>query len=375
MMDKHDGILPICAGKSTIDVARGPVVWEDYSPGGVSFEEFRVKRSIFLLAVMAVCLLALSTRDAWAADTTAPSPEDLKQLFVDGKYAELLPKLNKALSLKGDAANQYDPTDLWKMKAESLLRTRNGSGAAQAFGEVANRSDKPNDAAVATATAILIKKSSSFKYTPKAHDDKAASKPEPIDIIDPDSRKTAFTALFNDMQARASTEVDAAKAGTSMPAIVQAAKDLTDLRAVEVAATGSDTQTKTMLTDLGSKASGMISDALDKMSARITAINDAADGKTPDTGNGLANLNEATGNTKPKNGQPYKAAPPGLTTANVNELRQIIANTGQLKAMCQSMSQTFGDAAFADDLIKVDTVASAAHKSLQDHGKEPKPKE
>jgi hypothetical protein len=322
-----------------------------------------------IVPLLAILLLLPMARVARAAEPTGDSPDQLKQLFDSGKYAELLPKLNKALAAKGPAAAQYQKYDLWNMKGESLLRMHSSSPAAQAFTEAAATADKPEDAAIATATAALIKQSSGLKYMPQARADKSTSRPAPIDIVDPESRKAAFAAFSADLLAKAKPRVDAAAHAQTLPQVIHAVQGLGDLRPVEVAATGSDTQSKQMLGDLATKASQLINGSLDQMSARVTAIGEQAKQKP-----GAAAENPLGGNTK-TNGQPYQAPAPGLTMANAGELRRIINNATQLGIAAKSMTATFGEAGdFKDAVSKAETIITDAHKVLQDNGKEPKPR-
>src|SRR5947209_5284382 len=98
------------------------------------------------LALALMCVIGLSAKGEQKAD----APEDLKRLFDDAKYTELLPKLNKAIALKGPGAAQYDQYMLLHMKAEALLRTHSGPAAMQAFVLAAKAADKPETAMVDT---------------------------------------------------------------------------------------------------------------------------------------------------------------------------------------------------------------------------------
>lgn len=317
--------------------------------------------------LLAILILVPMTR---AAESTGDSPDQLKQLFDSGKYTELLPKLNRALALKGPAAAQYQRYDLLDMKGESLLRMHSSGPAALAFMEAATVAEKPEDAAIATATAALIKQSSGLKYTPQTRADKSTSRPAPIDIVDPESRKEAFAAFSTDLFTKAKPRVDAASHAQTLAQVIRAAQGLGDLRPVEVAATGSDTQSKQMLGDLGTKASQLIDGALDQMAARVTAIGEQAKRKP-----GTAGENALGGGNAKPNGQPYQAPAPGLTMAEVEELHRIIGNATQLGMAAKNMSATFGESGdFKDAVTKAETIITDAHKVLQANGKEPKPR-
>ncbi len=223
-----------------------------------------------ILAAFAILLLA-----PICLAEPAPTSDELRQLFNDGKYKELLPKLNKAIAAKGPGAQQYNKYDLLMLKGEASLHTHSRSSALDAFKQAAVAAAKPEDASIARATALLVQASSpSLKYLPKTKVDKN-EKLQPIDIVETDSRKSAFESLQKDLAANVQPQVDqAAKSGT-LTQIVATVKNLSNIKDIELAATGTDTDFKQMAGDLGTRASGMIDESLDKAKQQVESDMDA----------------------------------------------------------------------------------------------------
>ena len=293
-----------------------------------------------IATIAAVWVLAISSIAVADAPQTS---EQIKQLYTDGKYKDVIMQISKALSMKGPDAAQYDKHDLLLLKGEASLRTKSKSAAADAFKQAATAATEPNDIAIASATAELVKQSNgALKYQPKTKASKD-DKPQPIDIVEPDSRKLAFAAMQTDMVAVAKPKVDAALKSTSLSEVAQEAKDpnLLAVRSVEIAATGSDTESKQMLSDLGHHAYAMMDAPLDKLLERVKKDIDAVN-----------NRNKPT-----QAGQPYNNAA-SSKTAFVTEISNVSDSAKVYDDYARAMQPVFGDATdFNPVLKKVDEIA------------------
>jgi hypothetical protein len=283
-----------------------------------------IKR-LSLLCLAMVLLAALSAR---AADP-APTQDELKQLFDAGNYKDLLPKLSKALAVKGPDAAQYDKYQLLIMKGEASLQTHSKQAASDAFKQAGAAATKPEDAANALGTAELIRQANgALKYVPKAKPAKG-EKPEAIDIVDASSRKLALSALETDMAAKVKPRVDAAVAGNSLPNIMTMVmdKDLVDLKNVELAASGATPDTTQMVGDLGAHASSLMDGALDKMVDEIKSDVEA--------------VNKRNGTNEPTRAGAGNAA----MTVNqfLQDMNSINTNAKAISDYATSMKGMFGD--------------------------------
>jgi hypothetical protein len=229
------------------------------------------------LSFLAVIIVSCSFVRADPAD----SPESLQKLFTDGNYKDLVPRLNKVLALKGSDAAQYNKYDLLLMKGDACLHLHSKSQASDAFKAAAAVTEKADDVSVALATSQLINVSSSnLTYTRRTKTDKD-DKPLPIDIIEPASRKLAFAALEIDLAARIKPKVDAAVKSTSLSQVAQVAtdKELVNLKAVEIASTGTPADTQQMLGDLGTHATTLMDASLEDLAQRLHSDVDAVNNR------------------------------------------------------------------------------------------------
>jgi hypothetical protein len=303
------------------------------------------------LSLLCLALMLFAASPVRAADPP-PTPDELKQLFDAGNYKELLPKLNKALAVKGPDAAQYDKYQLLTMKGEASLQTHSKQVAADAFKQAGAAATKPEDVATALGTAELIRQANGqLKYLPKAKPSKD-EKPEPIDIVDAASRKLALSALETDMAARVKPKVDAAVAGASLPQILTAVKDkdLLELKNVELAASGSSPDTTQMIGDLGAHAASLMDTALDKMYEQLKSDVDAVN-----------NRNGSAAAAKP--GAPSTSM---TITQFVKDMTDIQTNSKAIGDYATSMKGMFGDGTDLKPVLqKATEIQTQATKLLQ----------
>src|SRR5436190_3879236 len=134
-----------------------------------------------------------------AALSSAPSSAELHKLFDDENYAQFLKELPIAMSAKDQSA--YDRYDLLTLKGEALLKTKADAAAADAFRDAAKAAKSDDAASLARATELLVRRSRQELYTPAPHDRSQTASTAAIDIIEKESRKSAFAALYADEQA------------------------------------------------------------------------------------------------------------------------------------------------------------------------------
>src|SRR5213082_2469147 len=139
-------------------------------------------------------VIAFFLRSSWAlaAETkppAGPSAEQLHQMFNQGNYADVLKQLRAVLALKD--APGYDQYDLLTLKGETLLRMKVDTEAADSFRDAAKIAKSPDQASLARATELLLRRSHNEAYTPKQRDSKSPSTmpASPIAVINLESRK------------------------------------------------------------------------------------------------------------------------------------------------------------------------------------------
>ena len=136
------------------------------------------------------------------------------------------------------------------IRGEAYLQLKQQSSAIQAYTQAGKETTDPTKAGVAKAMVTLLQKSHAFSYTPKPSND--PTKPSaPLNLLDPNDRKMALAALFDDEWKPTQAKIDAYKkqGTTSLVPILQAASLAGEMRGLELAATGDDKQTSTALSD------------------------------------------------------------------------------------------------------------------------------
>ena len=179
-----------------------------------------------------MCMALLSMLSAGIVCADSPDLQAAQQKFDAGQYPEALRLISAGLNgtKPDDATGQRYQ---WLMlRGECLLRINQRSAATNVFQVAVKCAPDVKSTAIARADALLVKASPSGKYIPKAGG-------EPIDILDPDSRKNAFNALREDMTKTVQPKYQAAMDGTTLPPMMNVLPSVLDLGYLEYAATGS----------------------------------------------------------------------------------------------------------------------------------------
>jgi len=158
------------------------------------------------------------------------------------------------------------------LKGECHLRAKAFSPAAEAFAAAAKDPQAaPSERAIAAAHGMLIKQSKGPAYTPKpVPPDK--TRPAPIDILDPESRKRAFAAMLADELAANEAKLAEAKAAKTLGPVAAVFKPLAAMEGLELAAAGDAVKIRAIEGDLADRAKRNIADALRALSKRVGEI-------------------------------------------------------------------------------------------------------
>jgi hypothetical protein len=209
---------------------------------------------------------------------TTPEVAQLREQFAQQKYADVLRNVARLLALRGESAKAYDRYELFTLRGEAYLRTKAPSVAAEAFKSAAKETKDPVQQARAQATGLLIRRSKATGYVPRTAAKPADSNPpaltraklEPsLPIVEEADRKIALEALLADEMAVIEPKLKAATSATSLVPIIEATKALSDIRVLELAASGKDDRTKALSADLGTHAHQLISPEVRSMSTRV----------------------------------------------------------------------------------------------------------
>jgi hypothetical protein len=316
--------------------------------------------------LFAALVFLASGRAALAADPL-PTAAEIHQLFDEGKYPQVLQKLQRVLILKGAAAKPYDRHDLLRLRGETQLHLKSAVPAAQSFTEAADATEDAAAIAVDRATALLIKRSPQLAYAPKNNGKAkpaagaAAAAAEPIPIVDPASRKKALGALFEDEWAAAGPKLKAVAEAKQLSVILDAVPMIRDLRSLELAATEKDERTKKVLGDLATRARDLLAKAVTDEGKKVDAIEKTANesieiqdfGRDPKS-NGRGTKIETQWKKR------------GLNRNDAGTLRDSLTLMGKVAAACHEMADALGDKStdFAPVRADAEKVAKKADSVL-----------
>lgn len=228
----------------------------------------------------ALTLAILIAHPPSAQGQVVAGSEEVHQLVADKRYPEALQRITAALALRGPAAKSVDRCDLFMLKAECHLQMRAVSMAIEAFNNAAREAELLSDdrrQLIASADVALLKASKAFAYTPKAVPDK--TRPKPIDILDPASRRQAFLAMLVDELSANESKLKAAKTAKSLPPIAALFNPLNEMEGLELAAKEGSTEAEkvgSLRKEVAESAKKMLADALRSMSNRIGDIDKEA---------------------------------------------------------------------------------------------------
>jgi len=205
--------------------------------------------------------------------------DELKSAFDEQQYRVVLQQINRIQPNK-KILPDYGAYNLDMLKAESCLRLRMNSQALDAFAMAGKDAPNRPAAALASATALLLKRSTNLQYTPRhavlagpgstAASGTAHSAAFDLTIAAP--RPAALNALLGDEQSDVKAKSGAVEKGSSLLPIAALAKTLEDLEVLELAATGATeyvTQERTLLAGVAEK---LMKASLAQMTISVHAI-------------------------------------------------------------------------------------------------------
>jgi hypothetical protein len=295
--------------------------------------------------VLVWCALACCQLSA-RAQADAGAEAELQQMLKDGQYQPAIQRASRALALKGESAKSVNRAKVYMLKGEAQLHLKQGAQAIDSFAGAAREAKDPKDAALATATEALVRKSAGGKYTVRS---KTGDKPQVIDILDEEGRKKAFAALYEEESALAAPRIKAGESAKVLPAIVDALKVVMRLGAIEQAAFGTDEKTAATAKNLGAHAQKLLQDALLGISGEVKQVSARANRQTrqKDTASGS-----------------WVMVKEGLSPVDSRLLRADMYHSDQVAAAAQPFAAVTNVAALGDVSSEAVRISADAQKLL-----------
>lgn len=199
-----------------------------------------------------------------------PTPGQAEADFNSSNYRGALEKISSILTDPRTKVNPDTRYSLLMLRGECMLRMRRQDLAIDAFNAAALvvKDDAVLDRrALAQASAIITKASTSLKYVPTQ---KAAT--VAIDILTKDGRKEAALALFDDQYRLNSPQIDEAIQGKSLAVLESLVPAISDMYWLEVVGTGTAIRSLEMGKSMGARARELIQPDLDQTTARVLEL-------------------------------------------------------------------------------------------------------
>ena len=228
-----------------------------------------------ILTLLLAVVLAPPPAPAPAADQP-PTPQTVRAALDGGDASDALRQISRLLAVRGPAARGLDRYELFTLKAEAHLRLKANDAAAQAFAQAAEHTDDAEKAAVARASAQLVRRSRNGVYTTRHVIKRRPNPPEPIDIVSVESRKIALQSMLVDELAELAPRFRAAKVARSLPPALTTMKAARELAALELAANGSSDQANGIVEGLKQSSKELLTRALERTTKRVDQITEMA---------------------------------------------------------------------------------------------------
>lgn len=304
--------------------------------------------------VLLSCIVFLGRLAPGQAADPIPTMQELQQLQTDKQWQPLLQKLSRVLALRGDAAKNLDRYELLMMKGEAHAQLKQPAPAGRAFADAAKEAGTQKDrVAVASSTALLIKRSQTFVYKRKSPTTQP-SDPKEIDVLDPAKRKQGFAALAADELAVLRPKVKSATTANNLKPVVELMKSMDDLRNAELASAGNTAMTDSLLPPLATHSKELSAKYLADEKARVDSIETSAN-TVDDVGAGRGYPGQIR-ETR------YKKR--GLMSADTTNLKNAIATCNEIAAGDKQMAEVFG-AELGKPLLDVATEATTVAQKAE----------
>lgn len=286
-----------------------------------------------LLIALFACAF-ISTGFARGQSDPLPTMQELQQLQIDKQWQPLLQKLSRVLSLRGDAAKNYDRYELFTLKGEAHAQLKQPAPAVSAFGDAAKEaaSDKQR-AAVASSTALLIKRANQFVYKRKSPATQPTDAKE-IDVLDPAKRKDGFAALAADELAALKPKVKSAISASNLKPVIELMKSMDDLRNAELASAGETAMSDSLLPPLAAHSKELSAKYVADQKLKVDGIERSAN-----------TIDQVGTDRRGAPGSGYrerKYKKRGLMSTDANSLKAAIAACNEIAEGDKQMAEAFG---------------------------------
>ena len=257
-----------------------------------------------------------------AGAVASPEVEEIQQELDQKQYAAAVRAASKLLTLRGDAAAGFSRFQVMMLKGDGQVGTHALAAARTTYHDALRETQDPHEQALASWTVELLRRARGTNYVPHVAGPAAVNNNGPIDLTDPQNRKSAFAALLEDELSAMGPALKQASGTASLPQILPVVKQVQSLAELDEIANGSDARTAATAGTLLDHARNLMANALKGMWTRISDISASATQVVSNTGpGGFVNGQAVQQTTTTQN---------GLTGNDANELRAMIDTCGKI---------------------------------------------
>ncbi|MCL2641612.1 MAG: hypothetical protein FWD53_12255 [Phycisphaerales bacterium] len=299
------------------------------------------KLSVCVCLCLSVASLALAAPPATPALLTMG---EIRSLVEGGRYKDALSPISRALALQGPAAAAYDRHELFMLRAECQLQNKDQTNAIAALNHAKKEAITARQfgkLAAPTALAALVQKSVGYKYTPK-------NAKEGFSVLDLSQRPAAYAALLADEFPQAKSKVDALNHAKTMAPILEAAKLVGTLRALEIVTKSDPPQTAPLVAAVTTHTDRLTTAAIDSFAKQSTDIRNNAQQIVRDTV-GVYDQSSQQSWLQPRTRRR------GVTNQEAATLRSIMADCDKIRASAAEIAT-----ALATDFETYQAIATKA---------------
>lgn len=228
---------------------------------------------VFVMA--AISQVGRADDAARQAGSVAPSQSDAvqttQQMMADGKQPDALRFIDQQLLQRHLDQAGEERYQLLMLKGDALIQTNKLTMASSAYDNARRAAPNGRAAAVARAHTMLIRAAPVGKYTPRT-----PAGAEPIDIVNPDSRRAAFDALRADLAAAAKPKIARASQGRSLTPAMDLLPAVFDIASLELAAKGSIEQTQSDVASMGEHTRDLVHEQINLCQRKVNGLADRA---------------------------------------------------------------------------------------------------
>ncbi len=302
------------------------------------------------LAGLILIVVAAPTLGQSRPTDPAAAIAELRDLFSEEQYPQVIRGTNRLLGVKSTSAN--DRHALLELKAEAHLRLGDSAPAAKAFDEAAEAAPDEREAAMDRAMAILVRRSKKNVFRPSNSPDGSAV--QSYSILEDDQRSAALRALYADERFASARGLAGTRDAVTVADLLKGLDVAIAVRNLELAANGSDAESQAEIKPLADRAEDILNDQLKVIDKRVEKLSKSA-------------------NTKKKMGSHYRKR--GLAEEEKRDLRkdavecnQIADGAERFAAAISSASEDFeGIRRNAQQLVKrAEEVLTADYSAIYD---------